>query len=249
MTDAHGIGEQRIGEGRNIKDIIYIRVGYSIGSCIIINEKLFTGEDNLAGASGHIIVDPKGPVCEDCGNNGCLEKLASRRAIESILLQRYKEGETTVLAEKLSKEPFDINSAFIADAIDQEDALTCQVIEEAAEMLGIAITNVINILNPRTIILGGDVVNEIDLYFEKAVETAKKRSLHTNIKKCFHCARQTRDNGGSLWRGCIRKRTTIAARGIKEFPCRSILYGMINCNKVQVRYISSQKGVFLCVGQ
>src|SRR5205823_4579785 len=127
-------------------------------------------------------IDPKGPLCEVCGNNGCLEKLASRRAMESILLQRYKEGETTVLAEKLSKEPLDINSAFIANAIDQEDALTCQVVEDAAEMLGIAITNVINFLNPRTIILGGDVVNEIDLYFEKAVETAKKRSLYANIR-------------------------------------------------------------------
>ena len=70
----------------------------------------------------------------------------------------------------------------IAEAIDQEDPLTCQVVEEAAEVLGIGIANVINFLNPHRVILGGDVIDEIDLFFEKAVESAQKRSLHASIR-------------------------------------------------------------------
>jgi glucokinase len=179
--DAPGIGEQRIGEGRDIKDIVYVRVGYNIGAGIIIDEKLYTGADNLAGAFGHMVVDPNGPECS-CGNRGCLDAIVSRAAIEKKLLQRHRDGEVTSLASELIKEPLDINSAVLAEAIDQEDFLTCQVVEEAAEVLGIGIANVINFLNPDRIILGGDVIDEIDLFFERAVESAQKRSLHANMR-------------------------------------------------------------------
>jgi glucokinase len=86
------------------------------------------------------------------------------------------------MAGELSKEPLDVNSAVLAEAIDQEDRLTCQVVEEAAEVLGFGIANIINFLNPHKIILGGDVIDEIALFFEKAVETAQKKSLHANMR-------------------------------------------------------------------
>src|SRR6266516_44637 len=179
--DAQGIGEQRIGVGKGIKDIVYLRIGYNIGASIIIDEKLYTGADNLAGMFGHMAVDLDGPECS-CGNRGCLDAIVSRAAIGKNLLQRYRDGQATSLASQLNKEPFDINSAMIAEAIDQEDLLTSQVVEEAAEILGIGIANVINFLNPHRVILGGDVIDEIDLFFDKAVESAKKRALYNNTR-------------------------------------------------------------------
>jgi len=180
-SDAQGIGEQRIGLGKQIKDLVYLHIGYSIGASIIINEKLYTGAENLAGAFGHMVVDLSGPECS-CGNKGCLDTIVSRAAIGKKLLQRHREGNETILANQLTKEPLDINSAVIAEAIDQEDLLTTQVVEEAAEVLGVGIANIINFLNPQRVILGGDVIDEIDLYFDKAVESAKKRSLHASLR-------------------------------------------------------------------
>jgi predicted NBD/HSP70 family sugar kinase len=179
--DAQGIGEQRIGQGKGIKDIVYLRIGYTIGASIIIDEELYTGADNLAGAFGHMIVDLNGPEC-NCGNRGCLDAIVSRAAIEKKLLQRYSEGKATSLASELNKEPVDINSAVIAEAIDQEDSSVCQIVEEAAEVLGIGIANIINFLNPHRVILGGDVIDEIDLFFERAVESSQKRSLHASMR-------------------------------------------------------------------
>jgi len=179
--DAQGFGEQRIGLGKGIENLIYLRVGYNIGASIIIDEKLYTGADNLAGAFGHMVVDLNGPECS-CGNRGCLDAIVSRATMEKKLLQRYRDGEATTLESRLNKEPLDINSAVIADAIDREDPLTCQVVEEAAEVLGIGIANIINFLNPHAVILGGDVIDEIDLFFEKAVEIAQKRSLHASLR-------------------------------------------------------------------
>jgi N-acetylglucosamine repressor len=206
--DAHGIGEQRIGEGKEIKDLVHIRIGYNVGAGIIINEQLYTGADNLAGAFGHMVVDLNGPEC-DCGNHGCLETFVSREAIAKKLLQRYREGVATVLAKRLEQEPLDINSAIIADAIDQEDVLASRVVEEAAEILGIGIANVINFLNPHRIILGGDVVNEIDLFFERAVASARERALHANKRNV------------SIVRG--RLGTTAAAYGAAVFAKEQLL--------------------------
>jgi glucokinase len=199
---APGIAEQRIGEGEGIKDLIYLRIGFSIGAGIVIDGKLYTGANNLAGTFGHMMVDHNGPVCA-CGNRGCLDALVSREAVAKTLYQRYKNGEETILADELNSTLPDINSAVLADAIDREDVLTCQVIEEAAEMLGIGVANLINFLNPHRVILAGDMSDEIDLFFEKAVESARKRSLPASIKDV------------SIVRG--RLRTTAAAYGAAVF--------------------------------
>lgn len=179
--DAQGIGEQRIGVGKGIKDFVYLRIGYNIGASIIIDERLYTGADDLAGAFGHMVVDLNGPQCT-CGNRGCLDTIVSRAAMEKKLMQRYRNGEPTILANALNKVPLDINSAVLAEAIDQEDALASQVVEEAAEALGIGIANIINFLNPHRIILGGDVIDEIDLFFNTAFDTAQKRSLNASSR-------------------------------------------------------------------
>ena len=175
--DAPGIAEQRIGEGKDIPDVVYLRVGYSIGACIIIDGKLYTGMNNLAGAFGHMIVDLDGPQCRNCGNRGCLDVLASRSAIEQNIVQRYRAGEKSMLAQSLDEQAPDISSAVLAEAIEEEDTLTWQVVEKAAEVLGIGIANLIDLMNPHKVILGGDVVDEIDLFFEKAKASACKTSL------------------------------------------------------------------------
>lgn len=200
--DAPGIGEQRIGEGKGIKHLVYLRLGYTIGAGIIIDSKLYTGANNLAGTFGHMMVDRNGPLCI-CGHKGCLEALVSRQAITRTLHQRCNNGEETILADRLNSQLPDINSAVLADAVDQGDALTCQVLEEAAEVLGLGIANVINFLNPDRVILGGDMSDEIDLFFEKTVESALRMSLPASKKEV------------SIVRG--RLRTTAGAYGAAVF--------------------------------
>ena len=180
---AQGIGEQKIGAGKHIQQLVYLYVGYGIGSSIIINGELYTGANNLAGEFGHTTIDLQGPICT-CGNAGCLEMISSRAAMGRKLQQLYQAGNDTLLASlvDLSQEPLDIGVTSMADAIDQDDALTIQVVEEAADALGAGIANVINFLNPDTIILGGDVIDELDLYFERAVASARQRCLPTHLK-------------------------------------------------------------------
>ncbi len=180
---SQGIGEQKIGAGKHIQQLAYLHVGYGIGSSIIINGELYTGANNLAGEFGHTTIDLHGPLCT-CGNTGCLEMISSRSAIGHKLQQLYQEGHATLLSSltDFSKEPLDVGVTSIAEAIDQEDALTIQVVEEAADAFGAGIANVINFLNPDTIILGGDVIDELDLYFEHAVASARQHCLPSHLK-------------------------------------------------------------------
>lgn len=208
-NDAQGLGEQRIGMGKGVKDLVYLRIGYNVGACTIINEKLYTGADNLAGEFGHMVVNLNGPMCKYCHNNGCLDVLVSREAIADKILALHKGDASPSLERALKKKPIDINSVVIADALDQEDVLAREVILEAAEVLGIGIANVINFLNPHMVILGGDVIDEIDLYFERAVEVAHERTLHASIQNT------------SIVRGKLG--TTAAAYGAAVFAKERLL--------------------------
>ena len=208
-NDAQGLGEQRIGIGKGIKDLVYLRIGYNVGACTIINEKLYTGADNLAGEFGHMVVNLNGPTCKYCHNNGCLDVLVSREAIADKILALHKGDASPSLERALKKKPIDINSVVIADALDQEDVLAREVILEAAEVLGVGIANVINFLNPHMVILGGDVIDEIDLYFERAVEVAHERTLHASMRNT------------SIVRGQLG--TTAAAYGTAVFAKERLL--------------------------
>ncbi|SRR6266567_948797 len=181
---SQGIGEQRIGAGKNVKDLVYLFVSYGIGSSIIINEKLYTGAENLAGEFGHIAVCYDGPRCS-CGKNGCLEAFSSRRAIIEAIQEEQKAGAETILSNmiNLSEKPLDLSAALIAEAIDQDDALTIEVVKKAAHVFGIGIASIINLINPRMIVLGGDVIDNIDLFFEQAKASAKERCLSNNGEK------------------------------------------------------------------
>lgn len=180
---ALGIGEQRIGAGKHTRHAVYLYVSYGIGSSIIIDEHLYTGADNVAGEIGHTSICFDGPLCS-CGKHGCLEAFSSRRAITQKLQALYREGKDTILAKiaNLDEESLDLNSAIIVEAIEREDPLTIQVIEEAARLFGIGVASVIDLLNPHAIILGGDVIDEIDLFFERAVVSMRERSLRDNVR-------------------------------------------------------------------
>ena len=146
---AQGIGEQKIGAGKCSKHVVYLYVSYGIGSSIVIDEKLYTGADNIAGEFGHTAVCFDGPVCS-CGKIGCLEVFSSRRAMSKALQTAYQQKSKTILnMSDFSEEPLDLSNARIVEAIDQEDALTIQVVEEAARIFGIGIATIINFLNPE----------------------------------------------------------------------------------------------------
>jgi glucokinase len=162
--------------------VVGIFLGTGIGCGLILNGKLYSGFNLTAGELGHMVIEVGGPKCS-CGNKGCFEALASRGAIFRKIQAAVKGGQKTILTEMLGPELADMRSGDLRKAIRRGDKFIERIIEEAAEYTGIAVANVINILNPEVVVLGGGIIDALeDEMLAIIVETAQDYSLDGTVK-------------------------------------------------------------------
>ena len=155
------------------RHVVGIFLGTCIGGGIILDGKLYSGFNRTAGELGHMVIEVGGPKCS-CGNRGCFEALASRGAIFRKIQSDVKAGQKTVLTEMLGPGLPDMRSGDLRKAIRQGDKYIEKVIEDAAEYTGIAIANLVNILNPEVVVLGGGLITALeDEMMAIILETAK----------------------------------------------------------------------------
>src|SRR5688572_2469926 len=143
------------------RHVVGIFLGTGIGGGIIMNGEFYTGANHTAGEIGHMVLQVDGPLC-GCGNNGCFEALASRAAIFKKIQDAVKAGEKTVLTELLGKELDDMRSGDLRRAIRRGDKFVKKVVDDAARYTGVAVANLMNILNPEVIVLGGGIIEALE---------------------------------------------------------------------------------------
>jgi glucokinase len=185
------IGELYYGSGRGYKNFVCVFVGTGIGGGIVQDGQMYTGVSGTAGEIGHVPIDAGGRIC-GCGNRGCLEAYASRTAITKAIMAEIHHGRKSQLSDEaelqLKQGETIIRSGLLANAIKQNDALTIEIVTEAADYLGYGLASVINFYNPECLILGGGVIEAIDLLFERASSRALNVALsqparHTKIMR------------------------------------------------------------------
>ena len=131
------IGELHHGAGRRFKNFLGVFVGSGVGGGLVLEGALRRGAGN-AGEIGHTTVRPGGRQC-GCGRFGCLEAYAGRVSIERRARQHVEKGRKTKLFEIMERKGRDrITSSVIADALDQGDRLTIELVDQAVESLGLA---------------------------------------------------------------------------------------------------------------
>ena len=130
---------------------------------------MWRGARESAGEIGHIVMQIGGPKC-GCGNRGCLEALASRTAIERHIREALAAGRTSVLTELTGGDLSVIRSGSLRRAIQADDALVCDILRRAAEVLGYACLTVRHLIDPEVIVLGGGVVEACSDFLMPIVE-------------------------------------------------------------------------------
>ena len=188
------------------KHVIGIFVGTGIGGGIILDGKLFPGSNGTAGEIGHMVIEVGGPKC-NCGNRGCFEALASRTAIFRKIHAAVKGGQKTLLTDMLGPELSDLRSGDLRKAIRKGDSFVEKVIEEAAEYIGIAVANFINIFNPNVIVLGGGVIDALgDEMMAIIVETAEDYAMSGTSKGVEIVASKKGDDAGIIGAAVLARR-------------------------------------------
>jgi glucokinase len=159
------------------KHLVGIFLGTGIGAGLVVNGELYSGFNRTAGEIGHMVLDVDGPKC-GCGNRGCFEALASRTAMFNRILAAVKDGQKTILTDMLGASLKDMRSGDLRKAAKKGDKFVQKVVEEAAAHTGIAVANVINLLNPEVIVLGGGVMQALeDQMFDIVVKNARKYAM------------------------------------------------------------------------
>ena len=151
--------------------MICITLGTGVGGGIILDGKLCRGTDGSAGELGHTTIDPfNGPQCK-CGNTGCLEMFASATAIVRMTREANGRFPQTILHDKC------LTAARVYCAAKEGDELALEIFKRVGQYLGVGLANMINMLGPEVIVLGGGVANAWDLLEPTIREEIRKRAF------------------------------------------------------------------------
>jgi glucokinase len=149
------------GAGRGLANFCCMFIGTGIGGGIVLGGELYRGVGGMAGEIGHMtVLSGDGPKC-GCGNRGCLEAVASRSAIVRRIQNEIADGRKSEVKQLCDGDLSRIRSRILATAYRHGDALVREVIHDACEFIGIGAANLINVLNPQAVILGGGLIEAL----------------------------------------------------------------------------------------
>ena len=169
-------GEYICGTSNGVRNMLYLNVSWGLGMGMIVDGKLSYGKSGFSGEIGHFPLLDNNCICH-CGKMGCLETGASGSAVYRIFMDRLKEGRTSTLSDKFNRGEH-IHMEEILAAVNEEDVLAIEVIEEIGTTLGRAIAGLINLFNPELIIIGG-LISETKEYLLLPIRSAvQKHSLN-----------------------------------------------------------------------
>lgn len=180
-NEAHisALGESYYGNTRNSVSSLYIHWGHELSGGIIINDDVVPGALGLAGDLGHISLDPAGRLCT-CGNRGCWNDLTNCSSFLSSILQ--KESTNKNNSQQNPIEGLDLEDAFRRAKAD--DPATVQALRESAQWMGKGIANMINLLNPEWVIIGGPMSAVFELVLPAIEKEVNQRTLPWQRESC-----------------------------------------------------------------
>ncbi len=180
-TRAIGIAEQVLGKAQGIENVLIIKVSRSIGMTVILNGKMIVGGTGQAGEFGHLQFGKLGRLCA-CGKRGCLETEVSGGALQIDLKEALMGGEISNHFQLENYEAYRYHD--VLKAVLLGDALALKLILNQADKLGQALGNIVNLLNPDLLIIGGEIVMVRDFFIDALKMGLKKTSLIDSLANC-----------------------------------------------------------------
>lgn len=180
-TRALGISEQVLGIAKGNENVLVVKVSRNLGLSIILDKKIIFGAKGFAGNFGHVQLGNKKRLC-NCGKKGCLRTEVSGDALYMDLKEALEEGETSIHFQLESIDTYKYHD--VLDAVLKGDALSIRLLIEQGEKLGQGLGNIVNILNPNLIVIGGEIVMVKEFFLDAVKAGMRKTGLVSSLKDC-----------------------------------------------------------------
>ncbi|MBK9474037.1 MAG: ROK family protein [bacterium] len=172
-------GEFRYGAGRGCRDVVMIALGTGVGGAVIVNGSLLIGSHFGAGEIGHMVLEADGPLCT-CGSRGCLEAWSGSTGLLRATREALASGAASPALQALAqRRGAALETRDLADLAGDGDAVAREIFAEAGRRLGQAVANLVNVLDPDRIIIGGGVARAGELILGPCHERALPLILAT----------------------------------------------------------------------
>jgi len=162
-----GLAETLWGAGRGHRNVFYTCIGTGIGAGILFDGRIYHGRTGAADEAGHMVIDYHGPQC-GCGKRGCIETMAAGPAIARKAQARLggETGRKSLMLELAGGKLDAITSEIVGRAYEAGDSLAKEILLETVELVTIWLGNVVDLLEPEVIIIGGGVAAMLNPFFE-----------------------------------------------------------------------------------
>ena len=155
------LAENWIGVAKKIKNCVVITLGTGIGCGIIIDKELYRGFNGAASEMGHMVIKTNGIKCS-CGRKGCWERYASTNALINIAKRLSRKNPESLINRLSGNDAKIVNGKIVFDAAKLGDKTANEAISKFIFFLGVGIVNLINILQPEMLVIGGGISGEGD---------------------------------------------------------------------------------------
>ena len=190
------LGEQWLGAARGLKDVVFLGVGTGIGAGILADGKLVRGAGDIAGAAGWLAT---GLMVHERGKTmGSLESEAAGPAVARSAAQRIAGGERSLVSELCGGKPESITAEIVVEAARRRDPVAVQIVDDTVSRLAMGIANIVSLLNPEMIVLGGGLMQAGDLFLGPIRKAVPKWAQPRAAKQVRIEVTQLGDDAGLL---------------------------------------------------
>ena len=177
VSNCFALSEKLFGLGRELDSFICVLLGSGVSAGIVIHGQVYRGAENFSGEFGHTIIDPNGPPCA-CGSRGCLEVYASGLALARIGAEAARRASGHRLLKLAGGDAGQVTGELLFEAARQGDRQALAAFRRMGTLLGVGVSNLINLFNPERVILGGQVSKASELFMPALQEALKQHAWH-----------------------------------------------------------------------
>lgn len=159
--------ERWFGHGQGVDNFLTVTVGRGVGLGIVANGQFYRGQNGGAGEFGHITINPQGPLCA-CGKHGCLEAYVGDPGLIRSAQEAAAQGELSTTVQNLDE---------LLALAQAGNIVAIRIFEQAGRILGLGIANLVNLFNPKKIIISGEGTREGDFLFIPMKESIQQNTM------------------------------------------------------------------------